>query len=84
MRLSPNIMRHPDVLIPLALIAGLLLTVLIIWIALKRRIAETQVEQERLSDQFDVLEGRMARIEGALYLRSVCDLGDGEGQETAP
>ena len=60
-------MLHPDVLIPISLIAGLLLLVLILWLVLRRRITETQEEQVRQSDQLDVLENKMARIEGALF-----------------
>ena len=60
-------MLHPDVLIPISLIAGLLLLVLILWLVLRRRITETQEEQVHQSDQLDVLENKMARIEGALF-----------------
>ena len=60
-------MLHLDVLIPVALIAGLLLVILILWLALRRRIAETQDEQQRQSGQLEVLENKMARIEGALF-----------------
>ncbi len=60
-------MLHPDLLIPVLLNTVLLLLILILWIVLKRRITETQTEQERQSDQLDVLENKMARIEGALF-----------------
>lgn len=60
-------MLHLDVLIPVALIAGLLLVILILWLALRRRIAETQEEQQHHSDQLEVLENKMARLEGALF-----------------
>ncbi len=60
-------MLHPDILIPTSLIAGLLLLVLILWILLRRRITETHEEQVRQADQLDVLENKMARIEGALF-----------------
>ena len=45
----------------------LLLIFLILWVVLRRRIAESQAEQDRQSDQIEVLENKMARLEGALF-----------------
>ena len=56
-----------DLLFPVLLIFALLLIVLIVWIALRRRLTDTQAKQERQSDQLDVLENKMARLEGALF-----------------
>lgn len=56
-----------DLLLPILLNFVLLLIILVLWVVLRRRIAESQADQVRQSDQLDVLENKMARLEGALF-----------------
>ena len=58
---------HPDLLIPFAQIAALVIIGLCFWVALRRRIAELQTEQESHADQLAILENKMSRLEGALF-----------------
>ena len=58
---------HPDFLLAIGLIFSLLLVVLVLWIRFRRRLAEIQSDQEQQRDQLDVMENKMARIEGALF-----------------
>lgn len=58
---------HPDVLLVIGLIFFLLLMILVLWIGFRRRIAEIQSDQEQQQDQLNILENKMARIEGALF-----------------
>ena len=62
----PTILQ-PDILFAVGLNFLLLLIILVFWIGLRRRISEIQADQERHGDQLDVLENKMARIEGALF-----------------
>ena len=66
-------MLNPEIILSIALNTILLLLVLVLWGFLRRRIAETQVEQERQSDQLDLLENKMARLEGALFYSPSAD-----------
>ena len=58
---------HPDFLLVIGLTLFLLLIVLVLWIGFRRRLAEIQSDQEQQREQLDVLENKMARIEGALF-----------------
>ena len=58
---------HPDFLLAIGLTLFLLLVVLVLWIGFRRRLAEIQSDQEQQREQLDVLENKMARIEGALF-----------------
>lgn len=58
---------RPDFLLVIGLIFFLLLIVLVLWIGFRRRLAEIQSDQEQQREQLDVLENKMARIEGALF-----------------
>ena len=58
---------HADFLLAFGLIFFLLLIVLVLWIGFRRRLSELQSDQEQQRDQLDVLENKMARIEGALF-----------------
>ena len=58
---------HPDFLPAIGLALFLLLVVLVLWIGFRRRLAEIQSDREQQREQLDVLENRMARIEGALF-----------------
>ena len=58
---------QPELLLAVFLNFVLLLIVLALWIALRRRLSETQSEQERQGEQLDVIENKIARIEGALF-----------------
>lgn len=58
---------QPDLLIAILLNGVLLLIVLILCLALRRRIRDSDARQERQQDQLDVLKNKMARIEGALF-----------------
>ena len=58
---------HPDFLLVIGLTLLLLLIVLVLWIGFRRRLAELQSDQEQQREQLDVLENKMARIEGALF-----------------
>ena len=62
----PTIVQ-PDLLIAILLNGVLLLIVLILCLALRRRIRDSEAQQERQQDQLDVIENKMARIEGALF-----------------
>ena len=58
---------HPDFLLVIGLIFFLLLIVLVLWIGFRRRLAEIQSDQEQQREHLEVLENKMARIEGALF-----------------
>ena len=58
---------HTDFLLAFGLIFFLLLIVLVLWIGFRRRLSEIQSDQEQQREQLDVLENKMARIEGALF-----------------
>ena len=58
---------HPDFLLVIVLIFFLLLVVLGLWFGFRRRLAEIQSDQEQQREQLDLLENKMARIEGALF-----------------
>lgn len=62
----PTIVQ-PDLLIAILLNGVLLMIVLIVCLALRRRIRDSEAQQDRQQDQLDVLENKMARIEGALF-----------------
>ena len=62
-----TVLPQYDLLFAIAVPSTLLLIILILWIVLRRRIVEIQLEQERHRDQLDVLENKMSRIEGALF-----------------
>ena len=59
---------HPDILLVIGLIFFLLLIVLVLWVGFRRRLAEIQSDRDRQRDQLDILENKMARIEGALSI----------------
>lgn len=58
---------QPDLLIAILLNGVLLLFVLILCLVLRRRIRDSEAQQERQQDQLGVIENKMARIEGALF-----------------
>ena len=62
----PNIL-HPGFLLVIGLTLFLLLIVLVLWIGFRRRLAEFQSDQEQQREQLEILENKMARIEGALF-----------------